>query len=305
MMNNARLNVGLLGLGTAERAWQQALAYAKERTQGRDAVTGDQNVPIIRHPDVRRMLMTMKAQTEAMRALAYYTSAQMDLSKKLEDGDARKVHQAKLDLLIPIVKAWCTDIGCSVADTGVQIHGGMGFIEETGAAQHMRDARIHPIYEGTNGIQAADLIGRKVLRDGGETMKRFTAEMRESVASDHGDSDPDLQAIKAALAASLDALDHATDWVLSNGKADVAQALSSSVPYLTLFGNITAGWLMARAAVAALAGRENANGNADFLYAKVKTARFFSDHYLTRSVGLAATITEGSGTIMALNEEQF
>src|ERR1700704_6468696 len=167
MMNAARFGVGLEGVAIAERAFQRALAFSKERLQGRDLVAGGKTVPIIRHPDVRRMLMLMKSQTEAMRALAYVVAAAMDSSQKIKNESERKNHQTFVDLMIPVVKGWSTETGIEVASLGVQVHGGMGFIEETGAAQHLRDARITTIYEGTTGIQAMDLVGRKISREGG------------------------------------------------------------------------------------------------------------------------------------------
>ena len=307
MMNNARLNVGVAGLATAERAWQQARAFAMERTQGRDIATGEQNVPIVRHPDVRRMLMDMKAKTEGMRALCYYTAGRMDVARKHPDPETRKAAQSDLDLLIPIVKAWCTDTGCDVAFTGVQVHGGMGFIEETGAAQHMRDARIHPIYEGTNGIQANDLLGRKILRDGGEAARGFIAGMASDAAEIGGSGNADVAATGQALAASTRALEQATGWMLATGPADICKASAHAVPYLTLFGNTVGGWLMGKAAAAA--ADEGANGRngsgADWCQAKIKTARFYADHILSRSGGLLASIADSGDTVMALAEDQF
>jgi len=193
MMNAARLNVGLLGLGTAERAYQQAADYARERVQSRDLAGGAAPVTIIHHPDVRRMLMTMKAHIEAMRALSYTMAGAIDRARRSPDEAARRQAQAEVDILTPVVKAWCTDVGCALTSIGIQIHGGMGFIEETGAAQHYRDGRIHPIYEGTNGIQALDLMGRKLLRDGGESVRGFLARM--AAANDD---------VAAAGAAALD-----------------------------------------------------------------------------------------------------
>jgi len=307
MMNNARFNVGMLGLGTAERAWQQARAFAKERVQGRDIATGQNNVPIIRHPDVKRMLMSMKASTEGMRALAYYQASRLDLAKRHPDEGERKRAQATADLLTPVMKAWCTDTGCEVAHTGVQIHGGMGFIEETGAAQHMRDARIHPIYEGTNGIQANDLMGRKVQRDGGAAAKAFIAEMRTAATELAGARDADLAATGARLGDSLDSLGQATEWIVAAGKKDARVAAASAVPYLALFGNVAAGWLLGREALAAAKanGANGTNGNARFYATKVKTARFFAEHVLTRSRGLLATVSDGGEAAVALADEDF
>jgi 3-(methylthio)propanoyl-CoA dehydrogenase len=308
MMNNARFNVGMLGLGTAERAWQQARTYAKDRVQGRDIVTGENNVAIIRHPDVRRMLLSMKSSTEAMRALAYYLASRLDHARRNPDAAARKRAQAIVDLLTPVMKAWCTDTGCEVAHTGVQVHGGMGFIEETGAAQHMRDARIHPIYEGTNGIQANDLMGRKVQRDGGEAAQAFIAEMRPAVADLARAGDADLAAIGKKLGDGLDCLGQATDWIVAAGKHEIARSAASAVPYLALFGNVTAGWLMGREALAANAAQGNGAGNGldpRFAAAKIKTARFFADHVVVRSRGLLATVTEGADSVVTLAEADF
>jgi alkylation response protein AidB-like acyl-CoA dehydrogenase len=307
MMNNARFNVGMLGLSTAERAWQQARAYAKERVQGRDIATGENNVAIIRHPDVRRMLLSMKSSTEAMRALAYYLASRLDHAKRNPDAGARRRAQATVDLLTPVMKAWCTDTGCEVAHTGVQVHGGMGFIEETGAAQHMRDARIHPIYEGTNGIQANDLMGRKVQRDGGAAAKAFIAEMKPAAAELAGAGDADLAAIGKKLADGLDSLGKATDWIVEAGRHDIARSAASAVPYLALFGNVTAGWLMGREALAAKAsnGALSPGLAPQFAVAKIKTARFFADHVLVRSAGLLATVTDGADAVVALAEADF
>jgi alkylation response protein AidB-like acyl-CoA dehydrogenase len=309
MMNNARFNVGMLGLATAERAWQQARAFAKERVQGRDIASGENNVPIIRHPDVRRMLLSMKSSTEAMRALAYYLAARLDFARRHPDAAERKRAQAVVDLLTPVMKAWCTDTGCEVAHTGVQVHGGMGFIEETGAAQHMRDARIHPIYEGTNGIQANDLMGRKVQRDGGEAAQAFIGEMRGAAKELTAAPGEDLPAIGNKLAHGLDCLAKATTWMVESGKRDIARSAASAVPYLALFGNVTAGWLMAREALAAR-GMNGANGldpriTPQFAAAKIRTARFFADHVLVRSAGLLATVTDGADSVVALAEADF
>jgi alkylation response protein AidB-like acyl-CoA dehydrogenase len=306
MMNNARFNVGMLGLATAERAWQQARVFARERVQGRDIATGENDVAIIRHPDVRRMLLSMKSSTEAMRALAYYLASRLDVAKRHPEAAARRRAQATVDLLTPVMKAWCTDTGCEVAHTGVQVHGGMGFIEETGAAQHMRDARIHPIYEGTNGIQANDLMGRKVQRDGGAAANAFIAEMSGAAGELAGSSDADLAVIGRKLSDGLDCLRQATEWMVAAGKDDIRHAAAGAVPYLALFGNVTAGWLMAREALAAAKLRaDGANGDPRFRAAKVKTARFFADHVLVRSRGLLATVAEGADAVVTLGEDQF
>ena len=223
MMNNARLSVGIQGLAIAERAYQQAAAFARTRVQSKDDGSPQpQSVSIVHHADVRRMLMTMRAQIEAMRALGYYTAAGIDGSLKTADREAARKQQDRVDLLIPIVKAWFTDLGNEIASTGVQIHGGMGFIEETGAAQHLRDARILPIYEGTNGIQARDLVGRKVTKDGGETMLGLVAEMRALVGDLKKAPGDDLAAIASGIESAASSLEDATRWVAGKiGRAHV------------------------------------------------------------------------------------
>ncbi|MBV9827839.1 MAG: acyl-CoA dehydrogenase, partial [Alphaproteobacteria bacterium] len=247
MMNSERLLVGLQGVAIAERAYQQALDYARNRVQG--AVLGmprDARPPIIHHPDVRRMLLSMRAATEAMRAVTYLAAAAIETSRHAPDEKARARAQRRADLLIPVVKAWCTDLGCEVASTGIQVHGGMGYVEETGAAQYLRDARIAPIYEGTNGIQANDLVGRKLGRDQGEAAREFFAEIRPILGDLAGE--PQWEAMHRGLAEGLDALEHATEYLV---EAEPAVAAAGSVPYLALFGTVTGGWLMARLALAA------------------------------------------------------
>src|SRR3954447_387117 len=237
MMNNARLSVGIQGLAIAERAYQQAASFARSRVQSKDDGSPQpQPVSIVHHADVRRMLMSMRAQIEAMRALGYYTAAGIDGALRHPDRQAARKTQDRVDLLIPIVKAWFTDLGNEIASTGVQIHGGMGFIEETGAAQHLRDARILPIYEGTNGIQARDLVGRKIAKDGGETMLALIAEMRTTAEDMKAAPGDDLAAIRAGLLAAADALEDATAWVAQHVKADLVSALAGSVAFLRLAG---------------------------------------------------------------------
>src|SRR5437868_4515171 len=265
MMNNARLSVGIQGLAIAERAYQQAAAFAKTRVQSKDdGSPKPEPVPIIHHPDVRRMLMTMRAQIEAMRALGYYTAAGIDGALKHPDKETARKTQDRVDLLIPIVKAWFTDLGNEIASVGVQIHGGMGFIEETGAAQHLRDARILPIYEGTNGIQARDLVGRKITKDGGETMLGLVAEMRTLVPELKQAPGDDLAAVAAAVAASADALEDATKWVAQAAKTDLVNALAGSVPFLRLAGTALGGWLLARSALVAQGKLASRDGDPAF-----------------------------------------
>jgi 3-(methylthio)propanoyl-CoA dehydrogenase len=305
MMNNARLNVGLQGVAIAERAYQQARDFARQRVQGRPVTAkAADNHPIIEHPDVRRMLLQMRAQTEAMRALAYYTAGAIDRARHHPDAETRAAQQRRVDLLIPVVKAWSTDAGVEIASIGVQVHGGMGFIEETGAAQHLRDARIAPIYEGTNGIQANDLVGRKLLRDKGMAAKELIAEMRTLDAPLAAAKGDDAAAIRQALAPGVDALAAASDWMVAQGVADPPCALAGAVPYLRLAGAVTGGWLMAQGALAAQRHLAERDGDARFHEAKLVTARFYAEHILAVAPALMPAIT-GGATVMSLDLEQF
>ena len=306
MMNNARLSVGIQGLAIAERAYQQAAAFARTRVQSKDDGSPQpQPVSIVHHPDVRRMLMSMRAQIEAMRALGYYTAAGIDGALKQPDKEMSRRTQDRVDLLIPIVKAWFTDLGNEIASTGVQIHGGMGFIEETGAAQHLRDARILPIYEGTNGIQARDLVGRKVAKDGGETMLALVAEMRALVEEMKGAPGDDLAAIAAGVAASADALEDATKWVAQSVKAELVNALAGSVPFLRLAGTALGGWLLARSALVAQTKLAARDGDPAFLEAKLVTARFVAEVILPPALAQLGPLKAAGRTVFALGEEQF
>ena len=290
MMNAARFAVGLEGVAIAERAFQRALAFARERVQGRDLAGSSGAVPIIRHPDVRRMLMLMKSQAEAMRALAYTTAAAMDVAAKTES----KTHQAFVDLMIPVVKGWCTETGIEVASLGVQVHGGMGFVEETGAAQYLRDARITTIYEGTTGIQAMDLVGRKIARDGGATAKGWLAEVKklDGRLSDHPQ-------IRKALADGVKAVEDCVEFLVA--AKDPRQQFAGAVPFLKLMGVVAGGWQMARAALAAAKG----TGDESFDKAKIATARFYADHVLVQAPALRNTVINGAADVMALSEDQF
>jgi alkylation response protein AidB-like acyl-CoA dehydrogenase len=310
MMNSERLLVGVQGVALAERAYQQAREYARTRVQGqplglpRGGGAGGATPPIINHPDVRRMLLSMRAATEAMRALTYLAAAAIDASRQGGDEKARFRAQRRADLLIPVVKAWCTDIGVEVASTGIQVHGGMGYIEETGAAQYLRDARIAPIYEGTNGIQANDLVGRKLGRDQGEAARELFAEMRPIVAELGGN--PEWAAMHKGLVEGIDALEHATAYLV---EADPALAAAGSAPYLALFGTVAGGWLMARLALAAQAAAGEAvqaaagqGGDPNFAAAKVATARFYAEHYLARAPAYLPAI-EGGATVLGFDVE--
>jgi alkylation response protein AidB-like acyl-CoA dehydrogenase len=298
MMNAARFSVGLQGVSIAERAFQRALAYARERLQGKDLVQGGKTVPIIRHPDVRRMLMLMKSQTEAARALAYCVAASMDFSLKTNNKEEQKRQQAFVDLMIPVVKGWSTEMGTEVASLGVQVHGGMGFIEETGAAQHLRDARITTIYEGTTGIQAMDLMGRKVAREGGATARAWLAEVKKLDAQLAG-----FPSIRHNLAAGVQAVSDCVDFIVANAGKDVKGVFAGAVPFLKLVGIVAGGWQMARAALAAQKAMQS--GDPSFLQAKIVTAQFYAEQVLVQAPGLRDTVINGAGNVMALSDEQF
>ena len=305
MMNAARFAVGLEGVAISDRAYQQALAYAKERVQGRDLAGGGKAVPIIRQPDVRRMLMSMKAQAEAMRALAYVTAAAMDIAHRDPDTALRAKHQAFADMMIPVVKGWSTETCIEVASTGIQVHGGVGYVEETGAAQHLRDARITTIYEGTTAIQSNDLVGRKMAREGGATAKEVIKAMRVvegELAQAQGE---DMAAIRAGLAAGIKAVEESVNWIVTTYGADIKAVHAGSVPFLKLMGVVCGGWQMARAALAAQKRLAAKEGDAAFYQAKIATARFYADHVLTQAPGLRNTVVRGAAGVMALSEEQF
>jgi alkylation response protein AidB-like acyl-CoA dehydrogenase len=306
MMNNARLSVGIQGLAIAERAYQQAAAFARTRVQSKDDGSAKpDSVAIVHHADVRRMLMSMRAQIEAMRALGYYTAAGIDGALKQPDKAAGRKIQDRVDLLIPIVKAWFTDLGNEIASTGVQIHGGMGFIEDTGAAQHLRDARILPIYEGTNGIQARDLVGRKVAKDGGETMLALVADMRATAEEMKAAPGDDIEAIRTGLVAAADALEDATKWVAQSVKTELVSALAGSVPFLRLAGTALGGWLLARGALVAQTRLGQRDSDPDFLEAKLVTARFYAEVILPPALAQLGPLKAAGRTVFVLSEEQF
>ena len=301
MMNAARFNVGLEGLGDAERAYQRAVAYARDRIQGTEVgVKGGPKVPIIKHPDVRRMLMSMRSRIEAMRAIAYVTAAAQDNAHANPDESQRKQAQAFADLMIPVVKGWSTESAVDIASLGVQVHGGMGFIEETGAAQHLRDARITTIYEGTTAIQANDLIGRKIAREKGATILALIAEMRAAAA----ELDADLAPLGARQLAAIESLEKAVAWIVANFAADPKAAHAAAVPFLHLFAITAGGWQMGRAAVIARAKR-GAGDNDPFWPAKLSTARFFADHFLTQVPGLADVVVAGATGALEIDDDSF
>jgi alkylation response protein AidB-like acyl-CoA dehydrogenase len=303
MMNRARLAVGLEGVSIAERAYQQALVFAQERTQGR--VPGKEGtVAIIEHPDVRRMLLTMKAEIEAMRAAGYVAAGHVDQAENLEDPEARAYHQSRVDLLIPIIKGWLTETGQALTSLGVQIHGGMGYVEETGAAQYLRDARILTIYEGTTGIQAGDLVGRKIISDSGKALGEFFVDIQATVIELESAGD-NLAPIGASLATSLKQAQGASQWLAENAANDVSNAGAVSYHMLMMLGTLMGGWQMARAALAADRKLSVDLVDSDYLSAKILTAKFYAEQILPRISAHATTISAGSATMMAFTQEQF
>jgi alkylation response protein AidB-like acyl-CoA dehydrogenase len=296
MMNAARIGVGMEGLALSERAYQHALAHARERVQGRPVgKPSEHSVPIVEHPDVRRMLLTMKANTEAMRCLLYFAARCADLGLHAESPDVREMESKRLALLTPIVKAWMTDLGVEMTSIGIQVHGGMGYVEETGAAQYFRDSRIAPIYEGTNGIQAIDLVLRKLPIDDGKVVEGMIEEMTHVLTrmNDH----EELSAFRNELTTAIQALARTSTWMgsrLVEGAVD--DALAGATPYLNQFGTVLGGWLMAVSAVAALEGAPD--HDEEFLAQKVVTARFYGEHLLPKSNSFVPTIEAGS-TLLA------
>ncbi|MDE2578994.1 MAG: acyl-CoA dehydrogenase C-terminal domain-containing protein [Hyphomicrobiales bacterium] len=294
MMNSARLSVGLQGVALSERATQHALAYARERKQGRAPDSTTQGMdPIVHHPDVKRMLLTMRAMTDASRAICYATAGALDRSHRLTDAAAKKAAAERNALLTPVAKAFSTDIGNEVTSIGVQVHGGMGFVEETGAAQFMRDARIAGIYEGTNGIQAIDLVTRKLPLSGGQTVKDEIASIRESIEALRGSNAPALAEMAAPLGEAADALARATDYMLGALGAAPADALAGAAPYLRLFGIARGGSFLADIARAAHKSGESDPANA----ARIASARFFARNIAPGARGLELAVTEGASSV--------
>ncbi|NMG17030.1 acyl-CoA dehydrogenase [Aromatoleum bremense] len=306
MMNAARFAVGLEGLGIGERAYQRALAYAKERIQGSEL--GDKSgtrVPIVRHPDVRRMLLSMKSRIEVMRAQACSIAVAMDVAARHPDEAMRNESLAFVDLMMPVAKGWFTESGIDIASLGIQIHGGIGFIEETGAAQHLRDARITAIYEGTTGIQAADLIGRKVARDEGKSILALVEKMRKVQSDLERHDESDLTALGTALRDGIDALTRSVEFVLDTYAVEPNRAAAGAAPFLELFSIVTGGWQLGRSALVATDKLRAAAGQSTFYKTKVRTARFFTDHFLSRANGLALAITAGAEAVLAMDESNF
>ena len=297
MMNSARLSVGLEGYAMGERAFQHAVDWARTRIQGKPPVPQPSGpAPIIHHPDVKRMLLTMKSTTEASRALALYAAFQLDLATYSGDEGQAAAAQLRTDLLIPIVKGWCTEMGNEMAAIGVQVHGGMGFIEETGAAQYVRDARITTIYEGTTGIQANDLLGRKLGRDRGAAMNLLLADMSRELEGLSAD-DPVVGATRKAALESVGLLQGATGALLEMmGSPRPDRAMAVAVPYLKLCGYVVGGWLMARAA--AIAGKRKDGADRDFYSGKLRTALFYAEQVLPVTIGLARIVTSGANSVV-------
>lgn len=305
MMNAARFSVGVQGLAIADRAYQHAVEYAKERIQFRDAASRDPKpVAIIKHPDVRRMLLWCKSNIEAMRALAYVTAASLDYAAKAEDETVRKEHRAFVELMIPVVKGWLTENSQVVASTALQVFGGMGYIEETGIAQQYRDVRITTIYEGTTGIQALDLIGRKLIRDMGASATKVLKQIGKFAKELEASENPEVKALAQPLADATKALGETAQWIGMNAMGDLRKAFANSVPFLNFFGIVAGGWQLFRGAK--IAAEKLAAGDADpFFTAKIQTATFYAHNVLTQYAYLQKQIVEGSGDVMAGSDEMF
>ncbi len=294
MMNDARLHVGLEGLGVSERAYQQALDYAEQRRQGRAVgAAANESSLIIEHPDVRRMLLTMKANIEALRAVTYVAAAALDVADHHPDPARREAAAARGGLLTPVVKGWGTDLGVELTSIGIQVNGGMGYVEETGAAQLFRDARIGPIYEGTNGIQAIDLVLRKLPHDDGAAVRSFLEEIA-ALDAELGEAGADLKTIRTEVGAGLIALRDTTEWLL--GRTDPNDALAGASPYLRLFGVVAGGALLAKEAL--VAHRLTTTTPDEWLDAKVATARFYAEQILPQAIGLAPAVVRGADALL-------
>jgi alkylation response protein AidB-like acyl-CoA dehydrogenase len=305
MMNAARYAVGVQGIAIAERAYQKAVQFAKDRVQSRP-VDGSMagSAPIIHHPDVRRMLMTMRAYTEGCRAMASVAASAFDAAHHHPDAEVRKVNQAFYEFMVPLVKGCSTEMSLEVTSMAVQVHGGMGFIEETGVAQYYRDAKILTIYEGTTAIQANDLVGRKTVRDGGQTARGIASQIEATEAALAASGTPHALAMLRRLKAAREAFLDVVGFVAGNTKASPNAVFSGSVPYLMLAGNLMAGWQMARGLLAAQA-QIDAGHDAAFMQAKVHTARFYADHVLSKVPGLRDSIIEGADSVTALAPSAF
>lgn len=307
MMNNARIGVGVQGLALMERSYQQALDYAQSRLQGRSLQENSSNasIPIIDHPDVKRMLLCMKSQIEAARALAYSCAYFIDLSKKSSAPQQRQYASLRVDLLTPIIKSWLTDLANEITSIGVQIYGGMGYIEETGIAQHMRDARVLSIYEGTNGIQANDLVFRKIARDHGKTLILFLEEIEQTTLSLKDTSHEDLQTIYLFLREALLKAREATTWIQQSLEKDPVTSAAVASPFLKLLATLTGGYYVTQMALLAHEDISQNNGELSFLKTKIKTARFYAEQFLPLCSALAVTVTKGSQTVARFSREDL
>lgn len=305
MMNNARLSVGIQGVAIAERAYQQAFAYAQERRQGKaeewDGFSGSDTemVPIIAHPDVRRMLLTMKSMTAAARVICYMTGVEIDRAEADGDDAGKAKAHARANILTPIAKAFSTDIGVDVASIGVQVHGGMGYVEETGAAQHLRDARIAPIYEGTNGIQAIDLVTRKIGLNGGKAVSDMISDLREIAEDVMAVNEESFGRMGYRINEAVSELEEATDWMLQALQSETSSALAGATPYLRLFGLAASGAWLGKGALKAHKGVDGAPPGA------VATARFYAENHLAETEALRKAITNGSGSLINVKLEDF
>ena len=306
MMNAARFSVGVQALAVADRAYQSALEYAKDRVQFRDVASRSAEPKrIIEHPDVRRMLMSMKSQIEAMRALSYVTAAALDFANKSEDEKQRKENKAFVDFMIPIVKGWCTETAQEVCSTAVQVFGGIGYVEETGIAQQFRDVRITTIYEGTTGIQALDLVGRKLAQDMGATATRIIGQMQKLGKELEASEDEGVKSLAAPFAKAVGSLAEASQWIGMNAMGDLRTAVACSVPYLKLWGVVAGAWQMSRAALVSAAKIAAGDPESEFYKAKIATAKFYSSHVLSQSAWLKLQVTQGSADVMTLPESSF
>ncbi|MEH0165156.1 acyl-CoA dehydrogenase [Roseateles microcysteis] len=303
MMNAARFGVGVQGIAVAERSYQHAVAYARDRVQSRP-VDGSKPgaATIIHHPDVRRMLMTMRSLTEGSRAMSIVAAAAYDAAHHHEDAETRKQNQAFYEFMVPLVKGYSTEMSLEVTDLGVQVHGGMGFIEETGAAQYYRDAKILTIYEGTTAIQANDLVGRKTTRDGGTLAKAVAAQVEKTEGELAARSSAASQSVAKRLKAAREAYLQSVDFIAAQGKANPNAAYSGSVPYLMLAGNLVAGWQLARSLIVA---EDMLGEDAEFMAAKIATARFYAEHILPRCGALRNAIVEGADSVTAMALDSF
>ncbi|MFP3914743.1 MAG: acyl-CoA dehydrogenase [Actinomycetota bacterium] len=304
MMNTARIGVGVEGLAITERAYQHAVDYARERLQGREVgAPATETAKIVRHPDVRRMLMTMRSYREAMRALLYLTARYVDEEDHGESAEARRAAGEVVALLTPVTKAWPTDAGVEMASLAIQVHGGMGYVEETGVAQHYRDVRIAPIYEGTNGIQAIDLVMRKVPMGGGEVVERLLAKVRE--VAERLNEHESLERLAVHLEDGVEAVEDSVDYILSRLERSPDDALAAATPFLRLLGTVLGAWLMGKAALAAEEQLRNGEGDQEFLAGKLATSRFFIEQILPSQLGLVESVTAGADVLFAIPEESL